>query len=172
MTEIKKIIRKGEKPLQQLARRYTEIEKNNEQKMKTPEMLYSVSKIHLKEHHYHRPLTKETLSNVDQFKIFKNEAFTINCNNSKDTCILLKDGNFAVIENIIKKQNDKICFIERKYFRTDNLYENPDSSLFNINIVYSVKLHKELFEIHDIYTKVWKVPCEKGLIVLPLSHKH
>lgn len=151
-----------------MARRISEKEKANEEREVTSDVK---ANINLKQQHFNGPLLKKTQANVEQFKIFKNEAFTINCNNSKDACVLLKDGNFAVIENIIKLKNGNISFIGKSYSPIDSLYENPNSSLFNINFASYDNSERQMFNIENIHTKVWKVPCKRGTImVIPLAH--
>lgn len=170
MVTIKRMIRKGEKPLQQLARRISEIEVAKEESEVTSDVTNSSTKVNLEQLHFNGPLTRETQSGVEQFKKFKNEAFKINCNNSKDACVLLKDGNFTVIENILKLKSGNICFIGKKYSPIDDLYKNPNSSLFNISIAKNVSSESKLFNMEDIHTKTWKVPCKRGIIVIPLAH--
>ncbi|XP_051165496.1 uncharacterized protein LOC127291123 [Leptopilina boulardi] len=169
MLTIKNMVRKGEKPLQQLSRRIGEKEKADEGKV-TTDFPYNTSRINLQKQHHDGPLIRETPSNVEQFKIMKNEAFTINCNESKNACVLLKDRSFFVVENIVKLKTGKICMIGIKYLAVDKLYDNPDSNQFNMNIAKSVNSEKQLIEMEDIHTKVWKVPCARGIMTMPLAH--
>lgn len=82
MSSIKKIIRKGEKPFQQIARRYAEQEKAE---METAEISNNSSceKENLKQQHYSGPLTTEIPYSDNRFKIYESGTYTINCNYSK-----------------------------------------------------------------------------------------
>lgn len=163
---IKKMIRKGEKPLQQIARRYAEKESIAEKNVSS-----SQTEVQLKEPHFNGPLTEEVPCSSHQFKFYKSSSYTINCNNSKECCVLLKDGNFAVITNIVKLESGKIGFIGNQYDPIDDFYTNPNSSLFNIHIIQRQSLKSQLWFTESIESKAWKVPCQKGHIVIPLAHQ-
>lgn len=170
MLPIKKMIRKGQSPLQQIARRYGELEKASIESMELSNTSSSESEIILQQEHMDEPLTNELDSNVHQFRILKTETMTINCNNSKDTCVLLCDGNFAVLKNIVKQKNGKICFVGRKYVPTDNLYNSPESRIFNIHYAQRQSSKDQLIVFEHILKKAGKVPREKGIIAIPMAH--
>ncbi|XP_051165727.1 uncharacterized protein LOC127284370 [Leptopilina boulardi] len=171
MLTIKKMIRKGEKPLEQIARRYSELEKTSIDSMEIPESLSSSSKMDLQGEHYNGPLTNEIPFGVHQFKILKTETLNLNCNNSKDSCVLLDDGNFAVISNIVQQQSGKICLIGKLYLPIEKLYHDLDSSFLNIHYAsQSQSSNNHLIHVDNVVTKAWKVPCKSRIIVLPLAH--
>lgn len=163
---IKKMIQKGEKPLQQLARRTAEMESVIEKNIAS-----SGNEIHLKEQHFNGPLTEEVLYGSHQFKVYKSTTYTINCNNSKDSCVLLKDGNFAVITNIVQLENGKIGFIGNQYVPIDDWYSSPKSGLFNIHVIQGQSIKSQLWYPESIDRKAWKVPCQRRLVAFPLAHQ-
>lgn len=103
MTSLKKMIRKGEKPLQQLARRYSELESAE---MST---ISNDKKPKLKQPHFSGPLTSNVSINIHQFKIFESETYTIDCNKPKDSAVILKDGNLTMLKAKLGK-----CPLEMK----------------------------------------------------------
>lgn len=100
MTFIKRLLRKNEKLLQQLIKRYSEIENCNflfvehDNNHKT----YSCKNLHK-----NGPIP----NNVDvesQYLIISNGKFTINCKSSSNNCCLLRNGKCVLIVNIIQKK--------------------------------------------------------------------
>lgn len=133
MTTIKKMIRKCENPLQQIARRYKEIEEAKDKAYQEKNKGTNTNWI-LKEYHCNGPSQHDVNSNIKQYKILKNSNFTINCNNSKDTCVILKDGTFVIVKNILEQADGTMLIVGEKLVPTENLYDNPPSNLFNIHI--------------------------------------
>lgn len=89
------MIRKGDKPLEQIARRYHDREFADKKLINKKLLIY-------KQSHNSGPLT-ETNKNVwNQYKILGSKSYTINCNVDKDRYVLLKDGIFCKVLNIIK----------------------------------------------------------------------
>ena len=163
MSTIKKMIRKGNKPLEQMARRYAEIEAAEEDSCSTTESF-------LQKPHNSGPVTENCSTIMQQYKVFKNKSYTIDCNNVKDSCILLKNGTFASIDNIVEYEYNKICIIGRKLVPSEKLYDEPDSRLINIHIMLSSDATRYSWSIDKILGKAWKIPCQKGKIVIPLLH--
>lgn len=161
---IKRMIRTGNKPLEQIARRYSEMESSqNKQKKKDGELL-------LQQPHCSGPITQECLQTVNtQYKVLKSKNLRLNCNNAKDTCVLLNNGTFSVIENIVQF-NNRICLIGKHLKFKTCLYEFPDSRQINIHVMddYDKQLH--VIPVDNVSAKVWRVPSSKGHIVMPLLH--
>lgn len=170
MMKIKKMIRKGEKPLQQIARRYSEEEKAEMQGLEITNTSSVNSKINLKHQHSTGPLKNDVFQRVKQFKFYETSTYTINCNYLKDCCVLLKNGKFGIIENIVQEENGAVGFIGEEYEPIDRHYKDPDSSLFNISIITKSSSVKHFWYAADVYQKTWRVVCRAGIIVLPLLH--
>lgn len=65
MSSVKRMLRKGDKPLQQIAKRYAEVEKSKKN-------CCSINKVTLQQPHHMGPLTEKYLSNIrEQYKILK-----------------------------------------------------------------------------------------------------
>lgn len=164
MSDIKRMIRKGSKPVEQIAKRYSEIEKAERNQSAVPEIV-------LQQNHTAGPVPENLLPNVSkQYKILKNKQFTINCNSEKDNCVVLKNRTFFTIKNIIKLNNAEIQMIGNNLSLKESLYSEPDSRLFNIHITDNCSEALHSFSVEDILSKVWKIPTKQGSVVIPLSH--
>jgi len=109
MTFIKRRLRKNEKPLQQLIRRYNEIENCNSlfAEHDNNNKTYSCKYLHK-----NGPVP----NNVDveshcQYLIISNGKFTINCRSSSNNCCLLRNGTCILILNIIQKRIKKFALL-------------------------------------------------------------
>lgn len=126
MTTIKNMIRKGDKPLQQIERRYSEretLEKN----------LIVIKENSLQMQHNNGPLGN--CRNVsDHYKKLVHTAFTINCSNLKVSCVLLRNGTFAMVKNIVSSSNACHKLIIQSVQTIHNLYDLPDSRFVSIGI--------------------------------------
>lgn len=167
MSTVKKFLRKGDKPIQQLARRYAEAEDLQKN------CSSNLEKFILEYPHNRGPLTFDCLSNIpEQYKIFEDKGFKINCDDMKDNCVMLKDGIFLIVKNIVKYYTQDIRLIGHKLCLKTSLYGEPDSKLINIHLtcdgnedeIHSVPLT-------DVISKVWKIPTSEGMAVFPLLHR-
>lgn len=164
MMNIKRMIRKGSKPVEQIARRYSEMENAERDSISPPEFI-------LKHSHIAGPVTEDSLPNiVKQFKILKSEKFNLDCNSMRDNCVLLKNGNFFIVKNIVKLKNSKIQIIGNKLLSKESLYSEPDSRDFDIHLTDNSDGQLYSFFIQDVLSKVWKIPSARGSIVIPLAH--
>jgi len=97
---IKKLLRKSEKPLEQLAKRYYEIESVESNFVKTSRS-NSSKFIFIRMRIQDGPVIN--ISNVQlQFKIMSNSFFEINCDSLHDKYCILKTGQCVHIKNIVK----------------------------------------------------------------------
>lgn len=107
MGTAKKMIRKGNQPLQQLARRYAEME--NAEKYSS-----ATEKFTLNHPHNSGPLTRNCLHNLPkQYKNLKSKRFSINCD-TKNNCVILKDGTFLLTENVTQFDGEDVRLIGQK----------------------------------------------------------
>lgn len=107
MSSIKRMVRKVHKPLEQIAKRYSEREKAEQSQIKEAYSLINL--------HNSGPLTKDCLNIKKQYKILKNKDLTIDCTKPKDSCIFLKDGTFGTVKNIVVSQTNNILFIVKPF---------------------------------------------------------
>lgn len=163
MTTVKRMVRKGEKPLEQIARRYSE----HEAVEKYSEIQKGPSYKHI---HNTGPIPRDLKNIWQQYKLVNHESYTIDCSNAKNSFILLKDGTFGKVLNIINCNDNECQLVVKKLSSTDKLYEYPNSQLLNIHIT---KICNEVFLTsinNNVLCKVWRVPTREGIICLPLLH--
>ncbi|XP_076242314.1 uncharacterized protein LOC143184162, partial [Calliopsis andreniformis] len=148
---LKKLLRKSEKPLQQLARRYGEIQQRSV--LKTSSIL---EKYCLKGSHHNGPLLHIfTNTTVKQYKILQSHGFYINCDDIKNNCFMMMDGTIIQISNIILIQTGEIC---KQYCR---------SAANTILQEYSVAMNIVGSLPPEYYTAMWVQPCRNVVGSLP-----
>lgn len=165
MQVLKKLIRKSEKPLQQLFRRYeaqhitTEIKKTNK--------LYPIKSIY----HSNGPLL--FLSSNPQYKSAECTFFKLDANSkANDCCGRLQDNIILLLRNIAYSTESKeLVIIGNEFECKENYYNTPcDSSVLNI---YKVSQLSELkmWPLHTVNIKYAKYPLNNDVyIVIPLLH--
>jgi len=123
MQPLKKKIKSGVKPLQQLARRYAEsrivlLFKNS---------LNSKSgSINVHTNNKHRPLLQETCK--PEYTGWKNDKFIVKLNNA-DNCFMVENGDIILIENIATSKSDhSLVVIGRRYEKLTTFFNTPCSS--------------------------------------------
>ncbi|KAK4877587.1 hypothetical protein RN001_010093 [Aquatica leii] len=161
MQRIKKLIRKSEKPLQQILNRTYELDykKNIIPTESYPKMMYSVAVKH----------SAPNLYDVHKKIIFKN--FCIITNSLADRCVRLKNGLFVFVECIGYCNNEKV--IAGKVFKkTENFYDIPLKSLFlGISLLDQLTDDNNVWPVSDISGKVFTVPISPDkYIAFPLLH--
>lgn len=101
--QIKKEVRKGARPLQQLAKIYV---KGLSSCPNPP------GSDKFKGQHTNGPFDKISLDSLKcQYSVYKGEHIFINIKEAKDNTFILKDGSFVVVENIIQLNNDDIAIV-------------------------------------------------------------
>uniref|UniRef100_A0A1Y1KAV2 DUF4218 domain-containing protein n=1 Tax=Photinus pyralis TaxID=7054 RepID=A0A1Y1KAV2_PHOPY len=164
MSSIKKLLRKSDKPLQQLARRYSEIgnielHSNND------------FKIRLAFEHFHGPLDEKR--NVhSQYQVMFSESFSIRCNRMCDSCYLLTSGVVIIIENIVKGNDNELYVIGKALNEIGSFFNIPCSSLqYQIKVVGNLNIGSHSrWHISDIKCKLWAIPYRDTYIAFPLIH--
>jgi len=169
MTFIKRRLRKNEKPLQQLIKRYNEIENcnflftehDNDNKTYSCKNLYK-----------NGPIS----NNVEfQYFIISNGQFTINCKSSSNNCCLLRNGKYVLIVNIIQKKDKEICLIGTKLKYVKDLYKLPcQSSDFNIKVMTVCDNNFYSWPFTDVLCKAWKIPYgndKNTFAIFPLNNE-
>lgn len=170
MAYIKRRLRKPEKPLQQLMRRYKEIEHfellsvNHSAKNKE---LYTCKYLHT-----NGPLCNNyNVNNSRQYLQISNDTLTINCKDANNCCIL--KHNILVL-NIIETKEKKIFLIGKKFENVKDLYTIPcHSSHFGIKVMKVKNDNFHSWPITDLLLKAWKIPYKNELntfAIFPLNH--
>lgn len=127
--QLKKMIRKGDQPLQQLMRRCAEIDLSNNVKFEDTDEIFFSKK------HYDGPLT-DSFETTTQYKIIKTKQSTINCADEKNHYIMIDNKIVANILNIVVSKNNEIFFVGKQMKNYGDFYNLPiPSSQLGINIV-------------------------------------
>lgn len=114
MSKIKKLLRKGDKPLQQLSRRLAEIDNVNKKSVTIGSELY------LEKKHCNGPLL-QNYNIKNQYKIFRNSLYTIRCSDKRNNCCMLENGEYIEVENIIQCEDGIIFVIGKKVLKVKDL---------------------------------------------------
>lgn len=171
MTSIKRLLRKKEKPLQQLIRRYNEIE--NIGSLLSQSNFSNDKSFICKNVHNNGPISDDINDVQSQYLQLSSKQFKINCKNDKDNCVLLKSGLCILILNIVESNGD-IYVIGKKLKHVDHLYELPCKSdkisikvmTINNNNIYS-------YPVTELKCKIWKIPYgndSNTFAIFPLIH--
>lgn len=168
MSNIKKMIRKNEKPLQQLANRYFELNNFNMPIKKQK----SCNEISFEKPHSTGPLIDDYIFS-SQYKILRTKTFTIHANSANNNCISFENGTTISVLNVVQ-HNDKKFIIGRKLKKIKNLYSDPvypcASEQLDIQIMYEDTVVR-LWSCDHIRNKMWKMPYnENQFVVFPVIH--
>ncbi|XP_071580030.1 uncharacterized protein [Temnothorax nylanderi] len=147
MTYIKTLIRKPDKPLQQLVKRYAEIEMLG---LKASNPVNFYDHMRFKKSHKNGPVI-DGYNVASQFKMFLCNSYSIHCDNQRNNCVLLENGNVVSVLNLqlVECEDTTKLIIGKKLKHIKNLYLLPcESNTFNIQIV-----------IEEDRVREW--PCEK-----------
>jgi len=170
MTSIKKRLRKSEKPLQQLLKRYKEIE-NVTVSLKHN---YSNHKQYACKYLHNNGPILDDYNVTAQYLQISNDKFYIDCRGYNNNCCLLKNGLCILIMNIVENNTKDIFFIGKKLKTIKDLYKLPCKSS-NLNINVMTKNNDNIFSwpITDLECKVWKIPYghdRNTFAIFPLNH--
>lgn len=168
MQILKKYLRKAEKPLQQVVRRYIEKEMN----LSTSPALSDSARIYsnLSSLHYDGPL----ISNCHnpQYKIVKYNGFTLKAGTLADSCCGLNCGAIICIKNVAYcTQRNIPVIIGYTFLEKENLFNTP--CLSSMLGIYSVHLRSDLksWPLKNVVRKFVQLPCKDDkYAVFPLIH--
>jgi len=176
MSSIKKMLRKSERPLQQLAKRYSEQE--NIVKLNN---IKPIGQSGLKKLHTSGPLSNSISTNktsVFQYKQYTSSKLSILCDGTKNCFCLLNDNVVVFVQNIVKFiSSDKIyiCGYDLKTLTPSSFYTIPCSSIdLNIKIVSGIGKNQSLqiWPIDTIKAKIWLIPFKEKYIAVPIIHSY
>lgn len=180
MGKLKKMIRKADKPLQQLAKRFSELENIESNRKYLNNKSKLTNSVHLQNKHTKGPLTQSDIFNlpINQYKkIMIPDKLSIHCD-SKNCFCHLKDGSVVFIKNIVETITDKdviyIIGYKMKIIDTPPFYSTPCES-FKINIkTVTEKKNSSLqcWNILDIHAKVWRMPYKDKFVIVPIIHSY
>lgn len=119
---LKKLIRKGDKPLQQIDRRLRELNFSIDRSEDR-------NKRFLQKNHQNGPLNEER-NYKEQYKILNLDTFYLNCDDNKNNCVILKDNTVINVYNITYSQDNNLYIIGKKFIPDANLFDTPCQSQY------------------------------------------
>lgn len=169
MQVVKKCVRKGDRPLAQLYRRYTEIVNNRSVNLQQP-YKYPFTPCNSSIHE-NSPLLDHC--NNPQYSKVKSYAYTLDCKKQKNSCFGTKDREIIIAENIaFHTKRNELVVIGRKFVNKTNAYITPcESKVFGI---YKVEKMSDLqiWSLSEIIRKYYIVPTSQScFVVIPLLHR-
>lgn len=160
---LKKFIRKPEKPLQQLARRYSEQQFLFQEQLILP-------KCQLRHQHYYGPLLPGYSQDTTQFKILHVGAYYFNCDDVNNSVLMLDNKVIVRLLNIVKIRND-IYIIGKKCNIRNSLYEKPCLSTMLSIFIVTEDNTLLYWSIKHIMYKMWIIrKTRTDFIVILLRH--
>ncbi|XP_076247885.1 uncharacterized protein LOC143187548 [Calliopsis andreniformis] len=163
LQSILRSIRKSDKHLEQIVKRYIETSTFLEKKPDT--MKYPS----FRKEHSEGPLT-EHITALKQFKVVDSNNFILKVTDP-DNCCCLSDGTIIVVKNLILSDDD-YKILGRKFLVLKDFYEKPcKSSKLGIFLVEPYNLGPlEIFNIKYIAYKCVKLEIAEKLVIFPLIH--
>lgn len=169
---LKSFLRKSEKPLQQVIRRYTERRQNRYESMNN-KLLHSFYKFELKARHATGLLADEIQDIVEsQYrKLILLGNYEIDCKSEANNCIMTKGGNLLSVKNIVKCTDDTIYIVGYQLRKTDSLYLRPFPSE-NLDIYAAEEINSNVIScpLDEVQGKMWKIKFNSKLYVIPIRH--
>lgn len=160
---LQKMVRKGDKPLQQISRRYSELKmKKNQSQVKHSRSQYSGL-------HNDGPLPPWCIN--PQFSSFSEPGKCKLTTSKPNNCCCLVDGSVIVVENFASLRSNKSkVVVGRKFLQELPLYEVPcNSTIFGIKFVSKLSA-LQTWPVESIKKKCFRVPLKTGFAVFPLLH--
>ncbi|KAJ1519049.1 hypothetical protein ONE63_011292 [Megalurothrips usitatus] len=158
---LKRMVRKGEKPLEQVARRY------EEKKLKSSHTFDKKEKL-LSGLHCTGPLPPGCFN--PQYSSFNKSDMKINLS-AANCCCVLKDGSIILVENIAHSQDRQPVFVGKKFLVVKDLYSFPCSSQqLGICHVSKLSFKTSYWLCTELKNKCFRMPHKGGFAVIPLIH--
>lgn len=162
MRKLLKSVRKPSMALQQIIRRWYEVEKNCPKKKV---IQFKKVTVH-KEHHCGQ--VPQGVAFTGQFKEAHMEHFVIKIN-SRDNCVSF-ENEVALVCNILLV-NTEVWFVYQSFANTYNFFEYPVGSDFlGIHKVENVAHALNIRPVTDVTSKNVKLPHGHGFVVVPMIH--
>lgn len=167
MGVIKRKLRRKDKPLQQIARGYAEMEGKESMKFVIPN-----SENPLKNGHARGPLSNDIKNIKRQYKKIQLKTFSIDCNTSNNNCVLLENVSIACILNIVECNNGDVFFIGNELTSEGDLYNEPlNSSALNIQLVSKESSNLSTWRLEEVKAKLWQITRKnRSSVIFPILH--
>lgn len=165
MGSLKKMLRKPDKPIQQIIKRY------NEKCLLKSCTKYKYVSLNFSGFHNRGPIIENSMRG-EQFSSLKFENITIKTNVASDSYLITKNKKLIKVINIISNEGKSDGIIVCKYFKNSQpLFLNPIRSV-DLDIYVVSNLSDELvwYHIYDISKKMILIPFNNEQILIPILH--
>lgn len=170
MSQLKKMLRKNEKPLQQIVNRYEEKLKNK----KVEEINRSKSDQNkLNVLHNNGPILND-INNQHQYKSLQiGSSAVINISNKADCFVMTKNSEIIKVVNIIHSSStNKTQILGHRFNNKEPLYLKPlKSSILDIYSVGNLSSLK-CWDVSDIHKKMIVFSFKNKQIAMPIIHSN
>lgn len=165
---LKKNIRKGHKPLEQVIKRCKEVIEsdlyfhNNAESVKSPLFFKP---------HLDGPILPNSRQS-QQYSQISFDKFKITTTHS-DSCCFMKDGSIIVVKNIVfSTELKKMTILCREFLEREDFFGPPLISSSDLNIFLVTNLSDQLEEklVEEIMGKMVLLPYENKQVAFPLLH--
>jgi len=165
MGTLKKMLRKPDKPLQQIIKRY------NEKCLMMSNTKYKYMALHFTGIHNRGPIIENSMEGI-QYSSLKLENMTIKTKVDADSYLMTKDKRLIKVVNIISNERNSEGILICKYFQNSYpLFLNPiRSTELDIYVVNNLSNELIWYHINDISKKMILIPHNNEQILLPLLH--
>lgn len=168
MGQLKKMLRKHEKPLQQIVNRYEEklkneiVEKLNSNKNK--QIILSVL-------HNDGPILMNIIS--PQYKKLHFGSIMLNISNEVDCYVMTKNREIIKVINIAHTVLNKTVILGYSFMDKQSFYLKPlNSSILDIYIVNQLQTTVNCWNVSDIYKKMIIFSFKNKHIAMPILHSN
>lgn len=168
MKYLKSMLRKHDKPLEQIIKRYKEIQINNI----GPYHIFNKESIILKHEHINGPMPQNIKGLQYKTLILNDKCITIKINSVSDSYIGTTNNVIIQVVNIVKDNNAKQILIIGNVFKCKNdLYLHPiKSSKLGIFIISHISKNISIFNIETISKKYIVFNKGQTNIAIPIYH--
>ncbi|KAE8740594.1 hypothetical protein FOCC_FOCC013894 [Frankliniella occidentalis] len=165
---LKKMMRKGQKPLQQLIRRLGEAEQVGHFRKK-PEKKPAENDPKFSRPHSNG-LLKSNLTGPQYTCCTLASGFTVNCASDANKCCILNDNSIILINNFaFSVSTQSMVAVGRKFSVTGNIYSKPfESSLIGLHYVEKLGKNLQCWAVANISKKCYRMPFKKGYAIVPM----
>lgn len=165
LQKLKRMIRKGDKPIQQVAKRYEELKQSQSQEQSPQTWRDYLSGLHCSGPLPAGCFNPQYSSFFDPIRSIKINLSNANC------CCKLNDDSIIQVENIAHSAEKKLVFVGRKFLDVKDLYSIPcPSSLLGIHHVSNLSPNLSFWPCSELTFKCFRMPVKGGFAVIPLIH--
>ena len=161
---IKKLLRKHNQELQQIIRRYTELDKACIGIIKNKKNTF----LGLKNCHKSGPILPN-FNRKKQYKLYSTEYFMVDCDDNRNNAVILNNKTAVRCYNFIETE-DTTFLIGKKFMFNAEIFQIPITSLELDCFMASESNELSSWETTEIKTKACAIPLDNHYAILSMQH--